>query len=1246
MMKLTRVISTVLIAVLLFSTLALVPKPSMAQQQLPDLVVPDAWRADSQIWYHLKNIGQGTIGGGAAPPSYYSVLFIDGQQVAEDQVNVSLAPGPQLTRCFDYQWQATPGQHTLRVCADWGQNISESNEGNNCWEDVWVIEEGLPDLVVVDIRQEDNSIRYKIKNVGEASVVNPLGGTTPFCNALFIDGELVAKDYVNLHEMLPGQWIDNPFDYYWQMTAPQHTIKVCADWEQNVDEANEGNNCSEETWYMEEKLPDLMIDEIKCDRQNNRIGYVLKNIGKGTAGGEHSTTLFVDEKEVTHDLVSVDLKSGETHESWFKEYKWPECNTIEVKICADNYSEAEESNEQNNCLEKTCECIADFTLPQIISGPSVSQVSQTSAVIFWETDEASNSLVKYDYRSEKYGSVIEDSNLVKEHCLNLTNLEPTTTYHFMVESRDYSGNRAISRDLSFETLSPPDKEKPSLSLLIPDKLSGRVLICATTQDNIGVDRVVFFCDGEPVFTDFSAPFEWECDTRVLDEGFHDFGTQSFDGARNMAETHCDSPVQNFFPPDDSPVWVTIENPASWSEVYGWVDIRATISHEHYRYIGYAEITIISSETSEEVVYEPVYDHPWRGPGTPPSNTPLPISYAWDTSELEPGRYLIEVMGGDEFGNEGDATVVVSLVEPPPVELPLEINRDVRREGNYFQVELTVRNTGSDAVYDFTVTDISKGFQGVHDPDVIITYDRNTRQTSAKKNMGTLRPGRTCTLSYDLVPVLFHPSLPEYSYWIGESQLDVSYKDEFEREYSREYFAPYWAGQRREINNAFSSADYLIVTNPHHLFDDPLNAVGEVNQLLSRMSDLAKEKQGVLGYLPSGASAETLDRLIDARGSGRDRWFEKLCDDWLYNGYLLIVGEEEIVPSFTEEFHDVGPRKTTVTVPLSDNPYADSCSADEGKPELRVGRIIGNTAFELAIPIRISLDVSRGALHLDRSDALVVISHDKPGEYFMGWAAPLTHGLPGCYSMVTHVNWEYQDTEKNLLREALAILGTRWNRDSLPSELNGLRDLVGRWDLDDETALPEPPDDLTTLRGLISVDEAERVEAEKRGGPVRHYVLHPDSAQMLLARAHLVRDHAYDKDLICYVGHGGSGSWVWGLDEPHLSFISFGPTAPVVFASACETGDYETGWDPDEGIAEAFLSRGAAAYIGAVISVGGGSADELQRQFCLNEWTASRSIGEAFTLVKRNLMAIDNPDDPEWLRMAYVWNLYGDPKYGQ
>jgi len=100
--------------------------------------------------------------------------------------------------------------------------------------------------------------------------------------------------------------------------------------------------------------PDLVIKEIKCDRENNRVGYVVQNIGGDVAPAGHETTLWVNGSEVCHDRVDAELSPGETYEGWFGCYTWPEEEVIEIKVCADNANEVDETNEDNNCLEKTC----------------------------------------------------------------------------------------------------------------------------------------------------------------------------------------------------------------------------------------------------------------------------------------------------------------------------------------------------------------------------------------------------------------------------------------------------------------------------------------------------------------------------------------------------------------------------------------------------------------------------------------------------------------------------------------------------------------------------------------------------------------------------------------------------------------------------------------------------------------------------------------------------------------------------
>jgi len=1033
------------------------------------------------------------------------------------------------------------------------------------------------------------------------------------------------------------------------------------------------------------KRPDLIIEEIKCDYENSRIGYVIKNVGGATAPSGHATTLYIDGKEVTHDSVSVDLKPGATYESWFKEYKWPECKTAKVKVCADNYDQVKESNEQNNCRERVCECIVDVTAPRIISGPAISQVTQTSALICWETDEASDSIVRYDSHAGKYELVVEDSALVKKHCFTLPKLEPATTYHFVVESKDSSGNKVSTQDLSFETLSPPDKAKPTVSLRLPDKLSGRVPITADAQDNIGVDRVVFFLDGKPVYTDYAPPFEWDLDTRGLDDGAHILTIQAFDTAGNMAVVARDAIVQNRFLPDESPVLVTIENPEPHSGVYGWIDIEATITHEYYSCIQHAEIEISSTRSEREVVYSRDYlcRLPWRRPGPPPPSPPRTVRYAYDIRELEPGtEVVIEVRGRDEFGNEGHANVLVTVVEPPPVELPLDIHRSVTRHGNYFHVELTLRNTGTEAVHDFTVIDKSKGFQGVRNPDLVISYDCDTKQTSAKQTVMHFGPGDTCTLSYDLVPVLFHPLLHNYDYCIGESRLDVSYEDYFGREYSREYFSPWWCSGP-EINDAFESADYLIVTNPHHLFDQ--NAVGDVNMLLSTMADLAKEKNGVLGYLPYDATSSTLKALI-RDGSNQGIWNEKLAGPWNYFlgctvfpfDYLLLVGETEIVPSYDYP--------APYNVRISDYFYADISGDD--RPELKVGRIIGENATELMRPIQASIDVCKGVADYDGSHALMISGPEDTWERFVWAIEQGKEKLRRKGVSVRVVHTDFFDTVDAMLRCALRTLGSQGQRpyegwdewrtdptlpdDTLPdgsykydasrgapfsADLTSYSAkqlaawmLWARYELSDrekEQALSDAgyADSLITNGRLDrALDLAEDIMTVRvgRGGSNYgwSYTYVYNHTEVLAHRRYRIRNNAFNKDIIIFDGHGGPGSWANVLDSWDspctIEGITFHDTRPIVIAFSCLTGNYEA---DARSIARAFFKHGAAVYFGSTEVANSGLATNMVKDTFWGFWSKESRIGD--TIFNLKGWMIENG----WRRDAYEYNLYGDPKFG-
>ncbi len=103
----------------------------------------------------------------------------------------------------------------------------------------------------------------------------------------------------------------------------------------------------------------------------------------------------------------------------------------------------------------------------------------------------------------------------------------------------------------------------------------------------------------------------------------------------------------------------------------------------------------------------------------------------------------------------------------------------------------------------------------------------------------------------------------------------------------------------------------------------------------------------------------LDTLLASDGD----WTEKLCDDYESNGYLLIVGEIEIIPAFTANF-DHG------RIDYTDNQYANT-SGDMKSPELSAGRIIGNSVERLLQPIQASIDIINGDVDFDQSNGLVV-----------------------------------------------------------------------------------------------------------------------------------------------------------------------------------------------------------------------------------------------------------------------------------
>jgi hypothetical protein len=82
---------------------------------------------------------------------------------------------------------------------------------------------------------------------------------------------------------------------------------------------------------------------------------------------------------------------------------------------------------------------------------AAASVAPTSAVITWQTNKPSDQQVIYGTTTSYGLSTSPDPTLSLSHSQTLTNLQPETTYHFRVRSRDEGGSVAQSADLTFTT---------------------------------------------------------------------------------------------------------------------------------------------------------------------------------------------------------------------------------------------------------------------------------------------------------------------------------------------------------------------------------------------------------------------------------------------------------------------------------------------------------------------------------------------------------------------------------------------------------------------------------------------------------------------------------------------------------------------------------------------------------------------------------------------------------------------------
>ncbi len=101
-----------------------------------------------------------------------------------------------------------------------------------------------------------------------------------------------------------------------------------------------------------------------------------------------------------------------------------------------------DGNEATSEGNLTTRAISDSTPPTISAINA--NVTESSAVITWVTDEPATSQVEYSVEGGNTSTTPEDTNLTTTHSIALSNLDSSTTYSYTIISKDAASNAATS----------------------------------------------------------------------------------------------------------------------------------------------------------------------------------------------------------------------------------------------------------------------------------------------------------------------------------------------------------------------------------------------------------------------------------------------------------------------------------------------------------------------------------------------------------------------------------------------------------------------------------------------------------------------------------------------------------------------------------------------------------------------------------------------------------------------------------
>jgi hypothetical protein len=759
--------------------------------------------------------------------------------------------------------------------------------------------------------------------------------------------------------------------------------------------------------------PDLTITGAWYDAEQTRLYYIIKNIGGSSVAAGHQTRLFRDGTAVATTPFEEALAPGAMRVGSVP-YNWScAAAAAQMRVCADATNIVTEENEANNCFEESWSC--DLIPPAFTSGPTVDNITETSVRIRWQTNETTMGKVYLSGMGLGYGDPVQQTPSGTQHTAMITGLEADRTYRYQIVARDLGGNEIQTSDGFFRTATqcsdPPVVSQPAIVPLdLPYDL---YRVWAYVTEPACIQEVLFFWDQQAFARDYSPDDLGLYEVILSPQALGLTRDQFFDQAKELrvqayslggaVTANIRTVVQ--FP---TPIHYQIDPPAD--PLVAFTSGTTMPSGAHIDVTAYtAEFgwgcSWDGSGFPDGVppvrcgdVRQPVQSVQFRLNGQPKGGYTLPdpiVTYPMNIGGLALGTHTVQVCADLSNGQTRCASQQLLVEQGEP---ELTAVRTVSRIGNYFQVEIRLANQGvtrafiqsvQDTIWRFQPAD--KNFSDDYNARVL-AYDPALRRSILElKTPGdsyiVIMPGQSYTLRYVMVPILYDEPLEP----LGSGLLSVHYREDsataplqvkqFTRNFNlvQDGVGGPLVPLTEAVTAAFAASDYVIVTHPVNLAALPTGDIAEENHfvpqtadVLAKMGYLAYLKNGVVGYLDS-PEARNLAHLVDVR-RGR-HWTSSLHPDFnrTDKGYLLIVGETEVLPAYYRgTSHFVTYPGIPDWVNDSDLPYADTAGQTE-RPELVVGRIIGNGRHDLWRTLHLTTQVydGLGTRTFDRSHALLI-----------------------------------------------------------------------------------------------------------------------------------------------------------------------------------------------------------------------------------------------------------------------------------